>query len=124
MDKKINYLKNKNTQKNVEENNQQKKNIYINSNKIKKLSTEITGESTYQNQKMNKTKMYEEIIKKNMPTSNNIYYKYTNRNMSFKLKKDLIGNEQTIKSPLESLRSKSNNSSNNINLRKLNNSII
>jgi len=120
LDKKINYLKNKNTQKNGEENNQQKKNIYINSHKIKKLSTEITGESTYQNQKMNKTKMYEEIIKKNMPTSNNIYYKYTNRNMSFKLKKDLIGNEQTIKSPLESLRSKSNNSSNNINLKNNN----
>ena len=124
LDKKINYLKNKNTKKNGEENNQQKKNIYINSNKIKKLSTEITGESTYQIQKMNKTKMYEEIIKKNMPTNNNIYYKYTNRNMSFKLKKDLIGNEQTIKSPLESLRSKSNNSLININLKNNNINLI
>ena len=116
LDKKINYLKYKNTQKNGEDSIQSKKNIYINSNKIKKLSTEITGESTYQiqNQKINKTKMYEEIIKKNMPTNNNIYYKYTNRNMSFKLKKDLVGNDQTIKSPLESLRSKSNNSSINL----------
>ena len=131
LDKKINYLKYKNTQKNGEDSIQSKKNIYINSNKIKKLSTEITGESTYQiqNQKINKTKMYEEIIKKNMPTNNNIYYKYTNRNMSFKLKKDLVGNDQTIKSPLESLRSKSNNSSinlkinTNINLQNDNNKI-
>ena len=107
LDKKIDSLKNKNIQNKNEENNSSQKynNNYYISKKIKKLSTENTGSSTFQNQKMSKTKMYEEIIKKNMPI-NNIYYKYTNRNISSNLNnKNVIANDQTIKSPLESLRS-------------------
>ena len=107
LDKKINSLKNKNNQNKIEENNLPQKhnnNGYI-AKKIKKLSTENTGSSTFQNQKTNKTKMYEEIIKKNMPI-NNIYHKYTNRNIGSNLdNKNNIANDQTIKSPLESLRS-------------------
>ena len=104
-DKKINYIKYKNIQK-LEEDNQQKNNNNFIINKTKKILTENTGASTTQNQKVNKTKMYEEIIKKNMPKSNNVYHKYTNRNMSFQLKKDYKANEETIKSPLESIRSR------------------
>ena len=107
LDKKINSLKNKNNQNKIEENiitQKNNNNCYI-TKKIKKLSTENTGSSTFQNQKNNKTKMYEEIIKINMPI-NNIYYKYTNRNINSNLdNKNNIANEQTIKSPLESLRS-------------------
>jgi len=106
-DKKINYLKYKKNQK-LDGENQQNGNISI-ANQTKKILTENTGASTTQNQKVNKTKMYEEIIKKNMPKNNNVYHKYTNRNMSFQLKKNLKGNEETIKSPLESLRSKESN---------------
>ena len=118
LDKKINSLKNKNNQNKIEENNLPQKhnnNGYI-AKKIKKLSTENTGSSTFQNQKTNKTKMYEEIIKKNMPI-NNIYHKYTNRNIGSNLdNKNNIANDQTIKSPLESLRSNiSKNSSYNTN---------
>ena len=105
LDKKINYIKYKNIQK-LEEDNQQKNNNNFIINKTKKILTENTGASTTQNQKVNKTKMYEEIIKKNMPKSNNVYHKYTNRNMSFQLKKDYKANEETIKSPLESIRSR------------------
>ena len=105
LDKKINYIKYKNIQK-LEEDNQQKNNNNFIINKTKKILTENTGASTTQNQKVNKEKMYEEIIKKNMPKSNNVYHKYTNRNMSFQLKKDYKANEETIKSPLESIRSR------------------
>ena len=108
LDKKINYIKYKNIQK-LEEDNQQKNNNNFIINKTKKILTENTGASTTQNQKVNKTKMYEEIIKKNMPKSNNVYHKYTNRNMSFQLKKDYKANEETIKSPLESIRSRESN---------------
>ena len=104
MDKKLNYLKYKNISK-LSESNLQNNNYYI-SNKIKKLSTENTGASSNQDKKANKTRIYEEIIKKNMPKNSNIYYKYTNRNMSFQLKKNFKANEETIKSPLESLRSR------------------
>ena len=100
LDKKINYLKYKNIQK-LEEGNPP-------NNKTKKLLTENTGASTTQNQLANKTKIYEEIIKKNMPKNNNVYYKYTNRNMSFQLKNNFKANEETIKSPFESIRSKEN----------------
>ena len=116
LDKKINYLKNKNIQ-NIKGN--QPNNNYSTINKTKKISMENTGTSTTQNyQKNNKTKMYEEIIKKNMPKNNNIYIKYTNRNMNFNTKNNLKGNEQTIKSPLESLRSRKS-SKNLINNNKL-----
>ena len=108
LDKKINYIKYKNIQK-LEEDNQQKNNNNFIINKTKKILTENTGASTTQNQKVNKAKMYEEIIKKNMPKSNNVYHKYTNRNMSFQLKKDYKANEETIKSPLESIRSRESN---------------
>ena len=104
IDKKLNYLKYKNISK-LSESNLQNNNYYI-SNKIKKLSTENTGASSNQDKKANKTRIYEEIIKKNMPKNSNIYYKYTNRNMSFQLKKNFKANEETIKSPLESLRSR------------------
>ena len=104
IDKKLNYLKYKNISK-LSENSLQNNNYYI-SNKIKKLSTENTGASSNQDKKANKTRIYEEIIKKNMPKNSNIYYKYTNRNMSFQLKKNFKANEETIKSPLESLRSR------------------
>ena len=117
IDKKLNYLKYKNISK-LSESNLQNNNYYI-SNKIKKLSTENTGASSNQDKKANKTRIYEEIIKKNMPKNSNIYYKYTNRNMSFQLKKNFKANEETIKSPLESLRSrasyKSTLNDNNIN---------
>ena len=104
IDKKLNYQKYKNISK-LSENSLQNNNYYI-SNKIKKLSTENTGASSNQDKKANKTRIYEEIIKKNMPKNSNIYYKYTNRNMSFQLKKNFKANEETIKSPLESLRSR------------------
>ena len=104
IDKKLNYLKYKNISK-LSESNLQNNNYYI-SNKIKKLSTENTGASSNQDKKANKTRIYEEIIKKNMPKNSNIYYKYTNRNMSFQLKKNFKANEETVKSPLESLRSR------------------
>ncbi len=107
LDKKINYYKYKNIQK-LEEDNQQKNGNNSIINKTKKILTENTGSSTAQNQKINKAKMYEEIIKKNMPKNNNVYHKYTNRNMSFQLKKEK-GNEETIKSPLESIRSRESN---------------
>ena len=117
IDKKLNYLKYKNISK-LSESNLQSNNYFI-SNKIKKLSTENTGASSNQDKKANKTRIYEEIIKKNMPKNSNIYYKYTNRNMSFQLKKNFKANEETIKSPLESLRSrasyKSTLNDNNIN---------
>ena len=117
IDKKLNYLKYKNISK-LSESNLQNNNYYI-SNKIKKLSTENTGASSNQDKKANKTRIYEEIIKKNMPKNSNIYYKYTNRNMSFQLKKNFKANEETVKSPLESLRSrasyKSTLNDNNIN---------
>ena len=120
IDKKLNYLKYKNISK-LSESNLQNNNYYI-SNKIKKLSTENTGASSNQDKKANKTRIYEEIIKKNMPKNSNIYYKYTNRNMSFQLKKNFKANEETIKSPLESLRSRGSykNALNNNN-KKLNN---
>ena len=107
LDKKINYYKYKNIQK-LEEDNQQKNGNNSIINKTKKILTENIGSSTAQNQKINKAKMYEEIIKKNMPKNNNVYHKYTNRNMSFQLKKEK-GNEETIKSPLESIRSRESN---------------
>lgn len=107
LDKKINYYKYKNIQK-LEEDNQQKNGNNSIINKTKKILTENTGSSTAQNQKINKAKMYEEIIKKNMPKNNNVYHKYTNRNMSFQLKKEK-GNEETIKSPLEYIRSRESN---------------
>ena len=120
IDKKLNYQKYKNISK-LSENSLQNNNYYI-SNKIKKLSTENTGASSNQDKKANKTRIYEEIIKKNMPKNSNIYYKYTNRNMSFQLKKNFKANEETIKSPLESLRSRGSykNALNNNN-KKLNN---
>ena len=128
-DKKINYLKYKKNQK-LDGENQQNGNISI-ANQTKKILTENTGASTTQNQKVNKTKMYEEIIKKNMPKNNNVYHKYTNRNMSFQLKKNLKGNEETIKSPLESLRSKESNKilpknklKNNVDYQKIKNIIL
>ena len=108
LDKKINYLKNKNGQNKIGETQPNNNNFSI-MNKIKKLSTENTGTSTTQNLMTSKTKMYEEIIKKNMPKNNNVYTKYTNRNMSFQLKKNIKASDQTIKSPLESLRSKGSN---------------
>ena len=104
LDKKINYLKNKSAQKITGENNPSKYINYINNHKIKKFSSEKTDISQFQNIKTNKTKILEEIIKKNMPLNNNVYHKVTNRNMSFQLKKN--SNEKTVKSPLESLRSK------------------
>ena len=83
------------TQENIEKDNiKQKSNLDINNN-INNVP------------KKNKSKIYEEIIKKNMPFNNNkVYHKYTNRNMCFSLKKNNNANDKTIKSPLESLRSK------------------
>jgi len=120
-DKKLNYLKYKNIPQ-LSENNQQNNNHLL-SNKIRKLSTGNIDTSLNEDKKVSKTRIYEEIIKKNMPkNNNNIYYKYTNRNMSFQLKKNFKANEETIKSPLESLRSRGSykNALNNNN-KKLNN---
>ena len=120
LDKKINYLKYMNSQKYLQNNiinNSKKNKNYITENY--KLRSHPTRESTNDNSenrnyiqtelenstskifKRRKEKLYEEIIKKNIP--NNIYYKHRNKNMCFKLKKN---SEKTIKNSLETIHSK------------------
>ena len=97
-------------------------NIIEKENIKSKVSNKI-NESNESNQKMDKSKIYEEIIKKNMPFNyNNVYHKYINRNMSFKLTKNINANDKTIKSPLEFLRSQGSIlSQNRINYNKFKN---
>ena len=120
LDKKIKYLKFMNSQKYLQNNNNTSTNSinnknYVSENDISK--THVTGESTYDNSenrnyihtefenskilKQKNEKIYEEIIKKNIP--NHVYYKYRSKNMYFKLKKN---NEKTIKNTLETIHSK------------------
>ena len=120
-DKKIEYLKYMNDRKN--KSNQDKtnssnedKNIN-NINEIDKLKYHPTRESTFDNSEnrnnihtdfdslnskklqQKNAKIFESIIKKNMP----IYHKHRNKNMCFKLRKN---NEKTIKNSLETIYSK------------------
>ena len=121
LDKKIKYLKYMNSQKysqnNIITNNSTKNKNYVTENY--KLGSHQTRESTNDNNSDNKNyihtelnstskffkrkneKLYEEIIKKNIP--HNIYYKHRNKNMCFKLKKN---GDKTIKNSLETILSK------------------
>ena len=136
LDKRIKYLKYMNSQKydpdKSKDINDAKKKYYISEND--KLKYHPTGESTFDNSenrnyiqtefdnstkkslKQKSEKLYEEIIKKNIP--NNIYHKHRNKNMCFKLKKNP---EKTIKNSLETIHSKEDI---NLNYKKFRNAFL
>ena len=136
LDKRIKYLKYMNSQKydqdKTKSNNDVKKKYYINEND--KLKYHPTGESTFDNSEnrnnimtdfenstkkniiQKNEKLYEEIIKKNIPK--NIYYKHRNKNMCFILKKNP---EKTIKNSLETVISKEDI---NLNYNKFHNAFL
>ena len=136
LDERIKYLKYMNSQKCDQDknknNNDVKKKYYISENDKSKYHP--TRESTFENSenrnyiqtefdnstkkalKQKNEKLYEEIIKKNIP--NNIYHKHRNKNMCFKLKKNP---EKTIKNSLETVYSKEDI---NLNYKKFHNAFL
>ena len=73
-DKKLNYLKYKNIPQ-LSENNHQNNNHLL-SNKIRKLSTGNIDTSLNEDKKVSKTRIYEEIIKKNMPKNTQLFLNF------------------------------------------------
>lgn len=139
LDKRIKYLKFMNSQKyfpNNNINNSYNKSYISENDRLK--TTQGGGESTFDNSenrnnihieipnsnsnsnmkliKRKNEKLYEDIINKNIP--NNVYYKYRNKNMCFKLKKST---DKTIKNSLETILSKEDI---NLNYQKFKNSFL
>ena len=135
LEQKIKYLKYINSQKyiqNINDNSNNKN--YVSEND--RMKTYYAGESTFENSEnrnyihteiqntnsnskfIRKTneKIYEDIIKKNIP--NKIYYKHRSKNMCFKLKKN---SDKTIKNSLETIHSKEDI---NLNYKKFQNSFL